>query len=323
MTFLLLVLLSPAQALPYTFSAGSPISASQINANFSTLSSSIQWTTNGSNLSYSAGNVGIGTTSPTASLFVNASSGTRLTSAYIASPQAGLILDSTSSGGHKFNLWATSTLDGSSAGGFALYDATRSSYPIFVNSSGYIGLGTTTANAPLTFANNVSSGGPNGNYANYQWMTYDGGTPNNSYGSGIEAGNIWFNTNGGFKFYSAGALISTIASNGTYSPSDARLKEDIHTLEHPLKTVLQLRPVQFQWKNHHSKLPSLGLIAQEVEPVLPEIIELTSNDIYTLNYAGMIAPIVGAIQELHKDLNTRMEALEKRLKALERTQTEH
>ena len=51
-------------AVPYTFSAGSPISASQINANFSSVSSivSSQWTTSSSSQIYYPGTVGVGTT---------------------------------------------------------------------------------------------------------------------------------------------------------------------------------------------------------------------------------------------------------------------
>ncbi len=49
-------------AVPYTFSAGAPISASQMNSNFSTLVSS-QWTTSSSSQIYYPGNVAIGTSS--------------------------------------------------------------------------------------------------------------------------------------------------------------------------------------------------------------------------------------------------------------------
>ncbi len=58
--------------LPFSFTAGSPVSASQINANFGSLNAA-SWSLSSSNLYYTAGSVGIGSSAPGAMLDVGGS----------------------------------------------------------------------------------------------------------------------------------------------------------------------------------------------------------------------------------------------------------
>jgi len=55
--------------------------------------------------------------------------------------------------------------------------------------------------------------------------------------------------------------------------SDARLKKGITNLRYGVSQVMQLLPVTFQWKDGSDKRTNLGLLAQEVERVMPEMIE--------------------------------------------------
>ena len=66
----MMTVLSAHAAVPYTFSAGNPISASQMNTNFSSVVSS-QWTTSSSSQIYYPGAVGIGTSAPAAEFALN------------------------------------------------------------------------------------------------------------------------------------------------------------------------------------------------------------------------------------------------------------
>ncbi len=68
--YLFLVIRNAHTASLTSFTAGTPISASIMNANFSALNSAA-WSTTGSNLYYASGNVGIGTSAPTTALNVN------------------------------------------------------------------------------------------------------------------------------------------------------------------------------------------------------------------------------------------------------------
>lgn len=85
------------------------------------------------------------------------------------------------------------------------------------------------------------------------------------------------------------------------SYSDRRLKQNIQEIdpEAGLDTVLSLNPVSFDWKENGNH--SLGLIAQEVEPIVPSAIREETSGYKSLDYKQLIAPMVAAIQELSKE----------------------
>jgi hypothetical protein len=99
------------------------------------------------------------------------------------------------------------------------------------------------------------------------------------------------------------------ATNGSINTSDARLKENITNLNHGLKSILELRPVSYNWIDDTLKQTKLGLIAQEAEKVIPEVVHKpqTSDDYYGLNYADLVPVLIKTAQELH----VKIEALEK------------
>lgn len=72
------------------------------------------------------------------------------------------------------------------------------------------------------------------------------------------------------------------ATNGTIVTSDRREKEQIVPMEYGLKEIMQLKPVTYKWKrnrignttlSNQDKELKLGLIAQEVQQVLPEVVQ--------------------------------------------------
>ena len=63
------------------------------------------------------------------------------------------------------------------------------------------------------------------------------------------------------------------ATNGTINTSDKRDKENIRNLHYGLKEIKKLRPVSFTWKGKPEKGTKLGLIAQELQAVLPEVVK--------------------------------------------------
>ena len=57
-----------------------------------------------------------------------------------------------------------------------------------------------------------------------------------------------------------------------------------------------LQPVSFKWKDNGKK--SYGLVAQEVQEILPELVETDSNGIKSVNYTALIPFLINAIVEL-------------------------
>jgi hypothetical protein len=82
------------------------------------------------------------------------------------------------------------------------------------------------------------------------------------------------------------------------STSDLNLKENITTVDNALGLVNDLRGVRFEWKKDHK--PSYGVIAQELEQILPELV--TDTDPKTVNYNGIIGVLIEAVKELSAEV---------------------
>ena len=104
---------------------------------------------------------------------------------------------------------------------------------------------------------------------------------------------------------STGLLTSTDYN----SSSDKRLKKNIKTVDNALDKVMALRGVSFDWKEGGSK--AIGLIAQEVEKVIPEIVSKDDNGYLGIKYNNLIGVLVEAIKEQQEQINTLKKLIEK------------
>ena len=93
--------------------------------------------------------------------------------------------------------------------------------------------------------------------------------------------------------------------------SDERLKYNVETIEDPLSTVCKLRGVRYNRNDINNDKKHIGLIAQEVEKVLPEVISEDNNGIKSVAYGNMISLLIEAI----KEQQTRIDMLEEKLNA--------
>ena len=93
------------------------------------------------------------------------------------------------------------------------------------------------------------------------------------------------------------------------STSDAKLKTNIKQIEDPLDKIVQIGGVSFNWIEDNR--PSLGVIADELEKVLPELV--SDSDPKTVNYNGLIGLLIEAVKEQQIQIND----LESRLSNLE------
>jgi len=88
-----------------------------------------------------------------------------------------------------------------------------------------------------------------------------------------------------------------------YYSSDARLKDNITPIENALSKVLALSGVKWDWNENASpevraNVPNVGLIAQEVQQVLPEVVTERKDGYLALDYNKLIGLLVEAIKEL-------------------------
>ena len=103
------------------------------------------------------------------------------------------------------------------------------------------------------------------------------------------------------------AFSSTIAS-------DKRLKENVKDLNYGLKDVLNIRPVSFDWKEKRNAQHDIGVIAQEIEKIIPEVVEevdtLNSENTHkTVDYAKLTSVLIKAVQEQQEQINELKEKL--------------
>jgi hypothetical protein len=94
------------------------------------------------------------------------------------------------------------------------------------------------------------------------------------------------------------------AVNGTIQTSDARLKKNIHPLNYGLKEIMQLNPVGYNWIDIKNKGNKIGLIAQEVKKIIPEVVAGNeAKETLGMNYAEMVPVLINAIKELNNEIN--------------------
>lgn len=104
------------------------------------------------------------------------------------------------------------------------------------------------------------------------------------------------------------------ASGNITAFSDVKLKENIKPIENALDKLTQIRGVTYDRKD--TKAHEAGVIAQEVEVVLPEVV-VESNGVKSVAYGNLNALLIEALKEekeKREALETRLEALEKLLK---------
>ena len=84
------------------------------------------------------------------------------------------------------------------------------------------------------------------------------------------------------------------------STSDVNLKDNIQTIDSPLDKINQLRGVNFNWKNNGNY--AMGVIAQEVESVIPEVVNETDGT-KGVNYGAMVGLLIEVVKDQQKQID--------------------
>ena len=126
------------------------------------------------------------------------------------------------------------------------------------------------------------------------------------------ASNVQFNRFGvGMAAGSTNGRIDASNDVVAFSTSDERLKENVKPLENALLKVSQLSGVEFDWKElsdedkesvHGNEGHDVGVIAQEVEKVLPEVVTERENGYKAVKYEKMVPLLIEAIKELKAEI---------------------
>ena len=98
-------------------------------------------------------------------------------------------------------------------------------------------------------------------------------------------------------------VAGTIRATGdVIAYSDARVKDNVKTIDNALEKVIKLRGVSYTRNDIEDKSSKIGVIAQEVLKVLPEVVSQDENDKYSVSYGNITGVLIEAIKEQQKQI---------------------
>jgi len=175
------------------------------------------------------------------------------------------------------------------------------------------------ANTPSNVANSAAS------YANSGFATANSGAAyaNSSFSKANNALTAAANTTTNVQFGSFG--VGTAASGTTgeiratnnitaYYSSDKRYKKNVINIQNPLEKLQQINGVEFDWTEEYMSLHGgedgyfirehdIGVIAQEIEAILPEIVATREDGYKAVKYDRIVALLIEAIKELKSQID--------------------
>jgi hypothetical protein len=214
----------------------------------------------------SSGNLGIGTTNPNRGIHIYGS-------------DAALAIQDSTTGGHEY----VYTNDNAGDGSMGLYDETDAAFRWLVNSSGNVGIGTTTPRGGATLDVN---------------------------------GKLYIAT-----FASSSSTTVCQTSNVLSSCTSARrFKEHVEPSNLGLNEVLQMRPVTFDLKDHNDNWEKhdFGFIAEDMERINPLFVTYDEDEeLLGVRYMQLTAVNVSAIQELNGIIEKQQQEIDELRQTIE------
>jgi hypothetical protein len=170
----------------------------------------------------------------------------------------------------------------------------------------YIAHGGSDYSPNISFLGSSDTPGSN-TYENAIIGYYDAGGTGNMLLKGNRAAMNWhFNDSDETLFLMASSgdfhAHQDVVAYSTSAASDKKFKENIKTIPYGLEEVLQMNPVEYDWKEKRNKAHDIGVIAQEIEKIIPEVVkeskELNSDETFkSVDYGKMVAVLIKAVQE--------------------------
>jgi hypothetical protein len=175
---------------------------------------------------------------------------------------------------------------------------------------------------------NSSTGVRGGNgSASTPAFSFSGDTNTGMYN--ITADTLGFATNGGerVRITAAGAMGLGVNPTNTagrfeasndivaYSSSDKNWKKNIKNIDSPLEKISQISGVEFDWIEdepfHGNKGHDVGVIAQEIELVIPEAVQTRESGMKAVQYDKIIPLLIESIKEQQKQIDELKELVNK------------
>jgi hypothetical protein len=185
--------------------------------------------------------------------------------------------------------------------------------------NGNIGIGTVNPHTTLQFANTIS------NRKIVLWENAN--TEFDIYGFGVNGGTLRYNVPpaSNHTFFAGNIPLFVLYGSGnatllgTLSQlSDARLKKDISPLTNNLSRLLQLNGYTYYWKDENkSNQQQVGLLAQEVQQLYPQLVHTEKDGTLSVNYSGLTPVLIEAAKELNKKTETLQQRMEQQQQQIE------
>ena len=109
-------------------------------------------------------------------------------------------------------------------------------------------------------------------------------------------------------------LIRSTGDIVAYYSSDERLKDNVQVIDGALEKVSKLRGVEFDWNDKQDVYEGhdIGVIAQDVEAVAPELVQTREDGFKAVKYEKLTALLIEAVKELteqNKEMKAEIETL--------------
>jgi len=100
----------------------------------------------------------------------------------------------------------------------------------------------------------------------------------------------------------SGSVIRASGDVIAFNSSDTRLKNDIYPIQEPLDKVNKIGGYTFEWNSRQQihKGKDVGVLAQEVEEILPEVVVTRGDGYKAVNYEKIVPLLIESIKELKK-----------------------
>jgi hypothetical protein len=265
-----------------------------------------------------AGNVGIGTTTPKGSAgpTLDIGAGSTVSALSLGADGSYIGLNTHFTGGWKYKGNGYASFLRQSTGGLDIYAAANNTggtdaamaptLGMRIASSGYVGIGTTAPKTPLhvgttNFSDSRYYAGSvvvENTLPSLTLVDTDGTTWLDHNNGNNRSWWIWDGSNWTQRMYltTGGALwiAGSLSQN-----SDVRLKTDVQVIPNALGKLSAIQGVSYRWKDKGAEPGQhLGVIAQEVERVFPEVVHTHEDGTKSVAYTELIGPLIEAVKEL-------------------------